>query len=116
MQDDLDDYLKIVKVNGVSAQANNHVEEIVIYTDNLTVGSDIPGSHILTSGASLNNILEYFEDKIISATSGVLSTVKFNNVLSTEEAEGTIAKLEVDAADLTVGDDYERKSGMKDWA
>lgn len=40
LQGDLDDYLKIVKINGVSAQANNHVEEIVIHTDDLTVGDD----------------------------------------------------------------------------
>ena len=107
VQDDLDDYLKIVKVNGVSAEPSNHVEEITIYTDDLYVGEGVPGSEIVSSGASLNNILAFFEDKIISATSGVLSTVKFNNVISTEEAEGTIAKLEVYASDLTVGDDYE---------
>lgn len=107
LQDDLGDYLKVVKVNGVSAEPSNHVEEIVIHTDDLVVGEGVPGSEIVTPGARLNNILEYFEDKIISATSGVLTTVKFNSVISTDEGAGTIAQLNVDAGDLTVGDDYE---------
>ena len=106
LQGDLDDYLKIVKVNGVSAEPSNHVEEITIHTDDLYVGEGVPGSEIVSSGASLNNILAYFEDKIISATSGVLSTVRFNNILSQSTAQGTIAQLNVDAEGLNVGSGY----------
>ena len=34
------------------------------------------------------------------------ATVKFNNILSTAAAQGTIAQLDVDAAGLTVGSGY----------
>ena len=108
----METYLSGVTVNGVNGTVTDRVAEITIYTDDLVVGSGAPsGSSVVTEGSSLNDILQFYEDKIISATSGILSTVKFNNVNSSPEADGTIAKLRVDGNDLLVGTGYTQPTG-----
>ena len=110
----METYLSGVTVNGVSGTVTDRVAEVTIYTDNLVVGSGAPdadGEGIVTEGAQLNQILKSYEDKIISATSGTLQTVKFNEVLSTEESEGTVARLRVDSNDLLVGTGYTQPTG-----
>jgi hypothetical protein len=110
----METYLSGVTVNGVSGTVTDRVAEVTIYTDNLVVGSGAPdadGEGIVTEGAQLNNILKLYEDKIINATSGTIRTVKFNEVLSTEESEGTIARLRVDGNDLLVGTGYTQPTG-----
>ena len=110
----METYLSGVTVNGVSGTVTDRVAEVTIYTDNLVVGSGAPdadGEGIVTEGAQLNNILKLYEDKIINATSGAIRTVKFNEVLSMEESEGTVARLRVDSNDLLVGTGYTQPTG-----
>lgn len=108
----METYLSGVTVNGVSGTVTDHVAEVTIYTDDLVVGPGAPsGSSIVEEGTPLNDILKAYEDKIISATSGTLQTVRFNNVLSSSESEGTVARLRVDGNDLTVGSAYTQPTG-----
>lgn len=108
----METYLSGVTVNGVAGTVTDKVARVTIYTDNLVVGPDAPDVEgVVTEGTSLNQILKSYEDKIISATSGTLQTVKFNEVLSTEESEGTVARLRVDGNDLLVGTAYTQPTG-----
>jgi hypothetical protein len=108
----METYLSGVTVNGVSGTVTDKVAEITIYTDDLVVGPGAPSdSSIVREGVQLNNILKSYEDKIINATSGTLQTVRFNNVLSTEESSGTVAGLTVDGNNLTVGTGYTQPTG-----
>jgi len=108
----METFLSGVTVNGVAGTVTDKVANVTIYTDNLVVGPGAPsGSSVVAEGNSLNQILKVYEDKIINATSGNLHTVKFNNVLSTEESEGTVASLKVDGSNLTVGTAYTQPTG-----
>jgi hypothetical protein len=108
----METYLSGVTVNGVNGTVTDKVAEVTIYTDDLVVGPGAPsGSSLVEEGTPLNEILKAYEDKIISSTSGTLRTVKFNNVLSSEESDGTVARLRVYGNDLTVGTGYTQPTG-----